>query len=138
LKRNLTFLAPVLSTAVFRRIWRESLEKLQDLLWTEVLMKHSFTTLGAAQFMHDVQAIVSVVERSIPSGALAMKTLEDGARVLSLPLKAESGQLSLKEVGDRFFKDNSEAKKALEDLEIDTLTPPNARNIIQKRVEYQG
>ena len=45
--------------------------------------------------------------------------------------------MSLRQASDRFFVDNTEAKRALEDLGIDSLTPANARNIVQRRVEYQ-
>ncbi|RYP60066.1 hypothetical protein DL769_008292 [Monosporascus sp. CRB-8-3] len=138
LKRNLQFLGAALSTAVYRRIWREALENLQEMLWTDVLMKHSFTTLGAGQFVCDLQAIASLVDRHITDGSVALGMLEEGARILSLPLEADSGAMSLQQACDRFFTDNTEAKKALEELGVETLTPANARNIVQKRVEYQG
>lgn len=141
LKRNLKFLSSALSTAVDRRVWREALEKLQDMLWADVLMKHSFTTLGAAQFVRDLQAIASLVDQHIAGVSAALSTLEDGARVLSLPLEANDDDdrttMSLQQASDRFFIDNMEAKKALEELGVETLTPANARNIVQKRVEYQ-
>lgn len=143
LKRNLKFLSSALSTAVDRRVWREALEKLQDMLWADVLMKHSFTTLGAAQFVRDLQAIASLVDQHIAGVSAALSTLEDGARVLSLPLEASVNDdgtgtaMSLQQASDRFFIDNMEAKKALEELGVETLTPANARNIVQKRVEYQ-
>lgn len=142
LKRNLKFLSSALSTAVDRRVWREALEKLQDMLWADVLMKHSFTTLGAAQFVRDLQAIASLVDQHIAGVSAALSTLEDGARVLSLPLEANDDDgrttMSLQQASDRFFIDNMEAKKALEELGVETLTPANARNIVQKRVEYQN
>ncbi|RYP33753.1 hypothetical protein DL767_004620 [Monosporascus sp. MG133] len=127
-----------LSTAVYRRIWREALENLQEMLWTDVLMTHSFTTLGAGQFVCDLQAIASLVDRHIADGSAALGMLEEGARILSLPLEPDSGTMSLQQACDRFFTDNTEAKKALEELGVETLTPANARNIVQKRVEYQG
>ncbi|RYO94243.1 hypothetical protein DL766_002247 [Monosporascus sp. MC13-8B] len=138
LKRNLKFLGAALSTAVYRRIWREALENLQEVLWTDVLMKHSFTTLGAGQFVCDLQAIASLVDRHIADGSVALGMLEEGARILSLPVEANSGTMSLQQACDRFFTDNTEAKKALEELGVEMLTPANARNIVQKRVEYQG
>ncbi|RYP92944.1 hypothetical protein DL770_000994 [Monosporascus sp. CRB-9-2] len=138
LKRNLKFLGAALSTAVYRRIWREALENLQEMLWTDVLMKHSFTMLGASQFVCDLQAIASLVDRHIADGSVALGMLEEAARILSLPLEASSGSMSLQQACDRFFTDNTEAKKALEELGVETLTPANARNIVQKRVEYQG
>ncbi|KAI0599764.1 RINT-1 family protein [Biscogniauxia sp. FL1348] len=135
LKRNLTFLASVLSTAVYRRIWREAIEKLQDMLWADVLMRQNFTTLGAAQFVRDLQAIVSLIDRSIPDGSLTMGTIQDGAQLLSLPLEAENGGVTLQQASDRIFTDNTEAKLILADLGLDSLTPAHARKILQRRVE---
>ncbi|KAF3357663.1 hypothetical protein VdG1_05766 [Verticillium dahliae VDG1] len=45
------------------------------------------------------------------------------------------GGVSLKVATDRIFTDNTEAKKMLEALEIDSLTPANARHILQRRLE---
>ncbi|OTB01935.1 hypothetical protein M426DRAFT_323036 [Hypoxylon sp. CI-4A] len=135
LKRNLTFLAAALSTAVFRRVWRESLEKLQDLLWANVLMTQNFTTLGAAQFAKDLEAIASLIDRCIPDGSIALSTLQDGSILLNLPLEAEKGAVSLQLATDRVFTDNTEAKKLLAELGLETITPANARKILQRRVE---
>ncbi|KAI1377828.1 TIP-1 family-domain-containing protein [Hypoxylon crocopeplum] len=135
LKRNLTFLASVLSTAVYRRVWREALEKLQDMLWANILMTQSFTTLGAAQFSRDLEAIASLVDRHIPDGSLTLSTLLDGSMLLNLPLEASNGAVSLRQARDSVFTDNTEAKKLLAELGLESLTPANARKILQRRVE---
>ncbi|KAK6837874.1 RAD50-interacting protein 1 [Apiospora arundinis] len=157
MKRNLTFLASALSTATYKRIWRGALESLQESLWSSVLMRQNFTTLGAAQFMRDVQAILALVDRHIPHGSAAMAQLEEGVRLLSLPPVVHSREensngdgdeegndksnsnndtrFSLKQISDRMFTDNTEARSALEDLGIQTLEPANARRILQRRVE---
>ncbi|KAI0886545.1 TIP-1 family-domain-containing protein [Annulohypoxylon maeteangense] len=135
LKRNLAFLSTALSTAVYRRIWRESLEKLQDLLWTNVLMTQNFTTLGAAQFVRDLDAITSLITRHIPDGSAAFSTLQDGLQLLNLPLEAKDGGVSLQQASDLVFTDNTEAKKLLSELGLESLTPANARKILQRRVE---
>lgn len=116
-------------------MWRESLTKLQDLLWSSVLLRQSFTTLGAAQFAHDGAAIFNVIERYLPGGSAALNELQQGMRLLSLPADVEGEGLSLKDASDRAFKDNEEARKVLEELHLDGLTPLNARNILQRRVE---
>ncbi|KAI1103740.1 TIP-1 family-domain-containing protein [Jackrogersella minutella] len=135
LNRNLTFLAAALSTAVHRRIWRDSLDKLQDMLWTNILMTQNFTTLGAAQFMRDLEAIGSLINRHIPDGSAALSTLHDGIGLLNLPLEAVNGAVSLQQASDRIFTDNTEAKKLLAELGLESLTPANARKILQRRVE---
>lgn len=142
LKRNLEFLAKALSAASFRRVWRDALDKLQDLLWTSILTRQTFTTLGAAQFAHDCATIFSLVERFIPNGSAALEALREGLVLLNLPATAaaaaaedESAAMTLKQANDRAFTDNDEARKVLEELELVALTPLNARQILQRRVE---
>ncbi|KAL9948736.1 hypothetical protein D7B24_008049 [Verticillium nonalfalfae] len=136
LRQNLDFLVKALSTAAFRRTWRAALDKLQDFLWGEVLMRQTFTALGAAQFLRDLNAILSLVDRYIPNGVGPLGSLHDALRLLNLPVEAQSaGGVSLKVATDRIFTDNTEAKKMLEALEIDSLTPANARHILQRRLE---
>ncbi|GAB1317546.1 TIP-1 family-domain-containing protein [Madurella fahalii] len=135
LKRDLDFLSRALGTAVFRRVWREAFEKLNNTLWSEVLMSHKFTASGAAQFMRDVHAISALVERYIPDGSSSLGSLSDALRLLNLPVEVQEGTMSLKHATDMVFTDNTEAKKVLNELEIDSLTPANARQILQRRVE---
>lgn len=106
------------------------------MLWSDVLMSQSFTTLGAAQFMRDLHAIIALIERYIPDGSSGMSSLHDGVKLLNLPIEPrEEGAVSLKVASDRVFTDNTEAKKLLDELEIDSLSPANARHILQRRVE---
>jgi hypothetical protein len=98
-------------------------------------MSHKFTASGAAQFARDVHAISALVERYIPDGSGSLGSLSDALRLLNLPLEAQEGGMSLKRATDRVFTDNAEAKKVLEELEVVTLTPANARQILQRRVE---
>ena len=137
IRRNFDFLTRALGTAVFRRILRESIDKLQEMLWSEVLMQQRFSTSGAARFMRDIHAIISLVERYVPEGPASLASLNDGVKLLNLPVEPEEegGVLSLQAASDRIFTDNAEAKKVLQELGIDTLTPANARNILQRRVE---
>jgi hypothetical protein len=116
-------------------VWRETLERLNGMLWTDVLMSNKFTASGAAQFKHDLRATTSTVERYIPDGSSSLGSLCDALRLLNLPVEAEEGGISLQQATDMVFTDNTEAKKILEQLEIDSLTPANARQILQRRVE---
>ena len=55
-----------------------------------------------------------------------------------MPVEApeeNSNTMTLKNAVDRVFTDNTEAKKVLEELEIESLSPPHARQILQRRVE---
>lgn len=138
LRRNLDFMTKAVSTAVFRRVWREVLGKLQDQLWHDVLLRQSFTTFGAAQFLRDGFAVFSLIDRYIPGGSAAMANLHDGLQLLNLPVEIEGeGNTgpTLKEASDRVFVDNDEARKVLEELQLESLTPQSARYILQRRVE---
>lgn len=137
LKRNFDFLAHALSTAVFRRVARKALEFLQANLYENVLAANRFTTLGAAQFLRDVHAIFSMVDRYIPDGSAAMAFLADAVRLLNMPLAVAEGEvgMTLKQASDRVFTDNSEARKVLEELGIELLEPQHARRVLQNRVE---
>ncbi|KAL2268353.1 hypothetical protein VTJ83DRAFT_3199 [Remersonia thermophila] len=140
LKRDLAFLQRALGTAPFRRVWRAALEQLNASLWTDVLMAHRFTASGAAQLSRDVRAVAGLVERFLPDGSAALASMEEALRLLNLPVAVEEGPeepqaLSLKRATDRVFTDNAEAKQVLEELDIVTLTPANARQILQRRVE---
>ncbi|KAL2194858.1 TIP-1 family-domain-containing protein [Corynascus similis CBS 632.67] len=135
LKRDLGFLQRALGTAVFRRVWREALEKLNNTLWSDVLMSHKFTASGAAQFSRDLQAISALIERYIPDGSSSLCSLSDAIRLLNLPVDAPEGGMSLKRATDMIFTDNTEAKKLLDELQIDSLDSAHARQILQRRVE---
>ena len=98
-------------------------------------MSHKFTASGAAQFSRDLHAVAALVERFIPDGSGALGSLTDAVRLLNLPVDAQEGGMSLKKATDMVFTDNAEAKKALEELDIESLTSANARQILQRRVE---
>lgn len=143
------FLHRALSTAAFRRVWREALDKLNDALWDGVLMRHSFTAFGAAQFARDLHAVASLVERYIPDGSAMLLSVQEGMRLLSLPLDAPGdaegsgragGQsvITLRQANDRILMDEVDARKLLEELGIETLTLANARHILQRRVEVSA
>ena len=128
-----------MGTAPFRRAWRAALDKIQETLWTDVLMRQTFTAAGAAQFSRDVTAVVSLAERHLGAagGGAAMASLREALLLLNLPVDPAAGddRLSLQEASDRVFTDNAEAKAALDELGIESISPANARQILQRRVE---
>jgi hypothetical protein len=66
-----------------------------------------------------------------------MGNLRDALVLLNLPVVSETDGdgMSLQQASNRIFTDNTEAKKVLEELDMETLTPANARQILQRRVE---
>jgi hypothetical protein len=138
----MAFLQKALAYSTFRRIWREVFGKLQTLIFNEVLVKQEFTSLGAARFMADINAIHSVVESSIgPSrssvsaSALGMPKLKEGIQLLNLPLEAPEGELDLKSAYDDIFQSDEKAKDTLAKLGFDRLSTYEAKLILQHRIE---
>lgn len=133
LKRNLEYTARALSSATFRRVWRQTLGRLSDLLWNQVLFHHSFTTLGAKQLVRDLAGISAVARSYLQADHLTL--LREGVTLLALPVELSQGQLDLRRTYDQIFSGNAEARETLKALRLQGLTPTNARNILQRRVE---
>lgn len=139
LKEHMKFLHEALAYAPFRRIWRESLDGLQELLYKDVLLKQNFTTLGAARFKQDFSAIQSVIHSVVRSdhsaSALSMGKLGEAVMLLNLPLDPEEGNISLKQVYDEVFAANQQAVDILNTLGMSHLTGDDAKRILLRRVE---
>ncbi len=120
-------------------MWHGALGKLQDLLWHGVLMKHHFTTLGAVQFAHDGQALAAVLERHLPGASSALEELREAMELLRLPITlpedGSGGSVTLRQASERAFADNDAARALLEEMQLQSLTPVNARHVLQRRVE---
>ncbi len=100
-------------------------------------MKERFTTLGAAQFFRDMTAISSIVNDYIPNGSsssFGMTRLQEGVRLLNLPLVKGDRPVSLAEACARATND-AEAREVIKDLGLKHITARDLRNIIGRRVE---
>lgn len=137
LEQNISFLRKTLADAPFRRIWRDSLQGLQELLYNDVLMRQNFTTLGASRFMQDVTAIKSVIDRSMQgtSSPFSMLKLEEAAYLLNLPIEDENSEKTLQGVYSEVFSDGQAAQHALQSLGITHLSNKEARAVLARRVE---
>lgn len=156
LQRNLEYTSKTLSTPTYRRVWRNAISKLEEMLYTQVLLYHSFTTLGAKQLVRDLAAISTLIFRFLHVDRFFK--MKEAAMILSLPLQGFSSVLiapdvidgdaldqeildenppppTLGSVYERVFANNDEARKVLAELKIETLTPSDARKILQRRVE---
>lgn len=132
------FLRKVLGDAPFRRIWRDALGSLQDLIFHDVLLRQDFTSLGSAQLRFDFEAIQTTIGRHIKYGndsTFAMPKLREAIFLLSLPVEAEGDQKSLREVSEEIFADGQRTSDALESLGLKHLTNGEARAVLAKRLE---
>lgn len=148
-----SFLSRALAKAPLKRIGRSIAHNVQDILWNNVLIRHSFSTAGALQFVADTKAIWGVFDRYIDSGSgrSGMRRLSEGLTLLSLPVKGEihlEGEVDddqektktwgLFEVERRVFIDNEAARDVLEEMGLEVLTESDARTILEKRVELSS
>lgn len=153
LMSSFAFLHRALARAPLRRIARQTCKTIEQGLWDGVLMRHSFSTAGAAQLKADLNAIGEVLDRWAGSGCAAggLRKIREGVALLSLPVRskgaAEEGgeggekteegedEMGLWEVEKRVFADNEQARAVLEELGLESLTEAEARAVLGKRIE---
>ncbi|KAL1957975.1 hypothetical protein VTO42DRAFT_5367 [Malbranchea cinnamomea] len=150
LSTELSFLSRVVAAAPLRRIVRQLLLSIQTYLWDNVLLRHSFSAIGAAQFAVDVQVICDAVDTVISledsegESERIMQRLKEGVLLLCLPLKSEESDSSGEDVLDlwqaekRVFESNEGARNVLAQLRIETLSETEARAILERRVELRS
>jgi hypothetical protein len=155
LDTHLSFLSRALSKPALRRICRVVGHSLQITLWDSVLLRHTFSTAGASQFMSDFRGICSVFDRYLGAGTgrNVMQRLDDGLTLLDLPVRGEipvevdaeasdeatsEKKWGLFEVERRVFMDNEAARDVLEEMGLDVLTESDARAVLGKRVELSS
>lgn len=150
----LSFLSRVLAKAPLRRIGRLLAHGIQSTLWDSVLVRHSFSTAGAAQFVADVDGICSVLDRSLGVGfaRVGMRRLCEGLVLVGLPVKGDipvHGDedagfeqtpriWGLFEVERRVFIDNEAARDVLEEMGLEVLSEQDARTVLERRVELSS
>ncbi|KAF2758217.1 RINT-1 family protein [Pseudovirgaria hyperparasitica] len=158
LRESFTFLARAVAQAPLRRVVRQVLASLQTALWNGVLVKHTFSTAGAAQLGADVASICRVVDLAVGGGggggstgssAVAesgLRKLREGVLLLGLPFRSGGGSggdsseeaasgLGLWQVEKRLFADNEQARGVLEELGLEVVGEAEARSVLGRRIE---
>ncbi|KAL4946138.1 hypothetical protein BDV06DRAFT_235370 [Aspergillus oleicola] len=148
LSTTISFLSRALGVAPLRRIVRQVLLSTQTYIWSNVLLRNTFSATGAAQLTSDIDHLHSVVDAALGSAVQAggskviLQKLNEGLLILNLesqsPEESEAGYdkgLGLWAVEKRLFKDNESAREMLAELGIETLTESEARSVLEKRVE---
>lgn len=92
LNESFTFLKKALAPVPLRRVARAVLKEVQTDIWSGVLMRHSFSTNGAAQLSADVQAICRVINSLVGPGVgeSGMLKLLEGVKLVGLPVKGSA------------------------------------------------
>jgi RAD50-interacting protein 1 len=101
----LSFLFKVLAPAPLRRITRHLCLAMQKYIWDNVLMRNTFSASGTQQLRADVDAIKTVVDSCIKypgeeGSSRAMRRLDEGIRLLGLPIKPSEGSTTRKMSGE--------------------------------------
>ncbi|GAM83226.1 hypothetical protein ANO11243_012120 [Dothideomycetidae sp. 11243] len=152
LDEYISFLARALGTASLRRVVRQIGLHAQGYIWDNVLLRHIFSTAGASQFAADVRGICQVFDRygGPRQGSRSLGKLEEGVRLLALPVKGEiplegsaaeqdvvggARQIGLWEVERRTFASNESAREVLEELGMSLLSESDAREVLKRRAE---
>jgi hypothetical protein len=126
----LEFLMKTLSKSQARHIWRHVITHLQELIWSELLMKQDFTALGAAQLSCD---LIEIELLQFPPNT----KLRQGVFLLNLPLVAEEGKdiPTLTEASNAIYATNAKADELLKRLTLPDVSRAEARAILARRVE---
>ena len=107
---------------------------MQELMWSELLVKQDFTTLGAARLSQDLTAI----ERLAPENGVDLGKLRQGVTLLNLSVVAQTDtDTTLADASAGIYSTNAEADEILKKLGLDQLSRADARAIVARRVEAQ-
>ncbi|KAE8152702.1 TIP-1 family-domain-containing protein [Aspergillus avenaceus] len=146
LSTEIAFLSRTLGIAPLRRIIRQVLLSIQTYIWSNILVRNSFSTASATQLTSDVEHLCTVVDVALgpaaqPGGSASiLQKLNEGLTLLGLRVNTEDdtqdpAPLGLWEVEKRLFKDNESAREMLAELNIETLAEAEARSVLERRVE---
>lgn len=93
------FLSKAVGQAPLRRLARHLAHVVQSYLWDSVLLRHSFSTAGAAQLATDVHAIAFELDRHVGSGQTqrGMRRLLEGLTLLALPVRAANPDIGVED-----------------------------------------
>lgn len=118
-----------------RRICRQAFSDLEELLWSEVLLKQDFTSLGSAQFKQDILAIEDMAHAYFSSSTIVvMHRLMEAVELLSLPVHNKHGP-PLKDAVSAVFGTPDELSALIETFQFTMITASDAKLILQRRRE---
>lgn len=141
---SLSFLSKALGPAPLRRIGRQLALSLQTFFWDSILMRHSFSSSGAAQFVRDASVVWEVMDRYLGPGqaGMGMRKLRDGLVLLGLESgsgdgrqREEGGDWNLEDVEKKLFESNESGREVLEELGLETISENEARHVLERRIE---
>lgn len=141
LSTHFSFLSKALGKVPLRRIARATTATIDTILFDQVLLRHSFSSAGAAQFASDINTIKFSISKFC-GGEVAefgLLHVSEGARLVGLPVETEEGEMGLWAVEKRMFEaSGEEARECLEELEFQRLGVAEGRKVLARRVEVSN
>ena len=163
LSSSMSFLSRALGVAPLKRITQQILLAIQNFIWDNVLLRHTFSTAGVSQLSSDVDHLCDVVDAALGSQSGVLRQgeskrmlgkLNESLLLLGLKVRSQKSheaaeinpeeqgvldkQLGLWEVERRLFANNESAREVLAELEIENLTEAEARAVLERRVEIRS
>jgi hypothetical protein len=145
------YLVRAFGTVPLRRIAKQTLQTIDGILTEQVILNHSFSDAGVAQFSADLNAIRAVVAKLIDTSMVetGLGRVGQATALLSLPIKStrtsndddsevKSGKVGLFEAEKRLYQQSDDARELLEELGLDQLSINDARKILARRIELSS
>ncbi|KAF2723400.1 hypothetical protein K431DRAFT_282861 [Polychaeton citri CBS 116435] len=94
---QLGFLSKALGKSPLKRVGRQLSIGIQTYLWDNCLLRHSYSTAGAAQYSADVGAVTTLIGRFVGRAQAEgwMRKILDGCALLNLPVRTGSATDSI-------------------------------------------
>ena len=116
------FLSRALGKVPLRRIGRHVGHAIQSYIWDNVLVRHTFSTAGAAQLATDVRALCTDLERYIGPGQApaGMRKLLEGVTLVGLPVRGEMQRVLPSRAGmESYGEDDDDGAAAWDETDGD-------------------
>jgi hypothetical protein len=151
LQTLIAYLVRAVGTVPLRKLVKQMLQEIDRVLFMNVILSHSFSGAGAAQFSVDLAAIDMVVTKLINRNMVesGLGRVHQATLLLNIPVRAsrdnkdasevdssESEKIGLFAAGKRLFEGSGEdAKELLDEMGLDRLGVADARKVLARRVE---
>jgi len=148
------FLAKALAPVPLRRVARITVQTIDQQIFEQVILRHSFSASGALQLSADLAAIKVVLQKYVGGGVAesGFTRLDEAIGLLGIPVRGSrnaqeeeehekdiSGEKKwgLWEVEKRLFQSGGEESKAflVDELSIERLSVADARKVLARKVE---
>ena len=147
------FLAKALAPVPLRQVARTAVQTVDQQIFEQVILRHSFSAPGAVQLGADLAAVKVVLQKHVGGGVAesGFARLDEAIGLLRIPARgsrnaqeeeehekdADEMKWGLWEVEKRLFQSGGEEAKAflVDELSIERLSVADARKVLARKVE---